>query len=249
MLFEISPSPEKALQLIKGSGWRSTILIIGDCRVTYQGRAKSFLDFGERFVIIKKDGSVLVHQGEKREPVNWQPPGTRPTYHALDGGLVVKALRVKTHEFMTVEFRSISLLAIKELIDKAELQLVGMEDDIVLSIMENPSMIEGGLRISKKEKRTSSGSIDLFCRDRDNTPVILEVKRSPPGISAVYQLDAYVADFARKNPRCKIRAFLIAPKISLMVKNMLKEKGFEYREIKVRLDLADDNQRSLKDWE
>ncbi len=124
MLFEISPSPEKALQLVRETGWRSTILIIGDCRVTYQGRAKSFLDFGERLVIIKKDGSVLVHQGEKREPVNWQPPGTRPTYHVLEGRLVVKALRVKSHEFMTVEFRSISLLAIKELIDKAELQLI-----------------------------------------------------------------------------------------------------------------------------
>ncbi len=248
MLFEVSPSPEKALELINSSSWRPMILLVGECSVTYQGRAKSFLDYGERLVIIKKDGSVLVHQGEKREPVNWQPPGTRPSYHLQDGVLVVKAQRVKSREFMTVDFRSIDLLAIKSLTDKASLQLVGMEEDIVEYIMEDPSLIEEGLRVSKKERRTSSGSIDLFCRDRDNTPVIVEVKRSQPGISAVYQLESYVADFRRKNPDCNIRAFLIAPRISSMVKNMLKEKCFEFKEIKVSFDLADDDQRRLEDW-
>ena len=249
MLFETSPSAEKAHNLIKSVGWKSIVVLIGDCRISYQGRAKSFLDYGERLVIIKRDGSVLVHQADKREPVNWQPPGTRPTYHVEDDRLVVKAQRVKTHEFMIVDFRNISLLAVKELVDNAELQLVGMEDDIVESIIEDPSIIEEGLRISKKERKTSSGSIDLFCRDKENNIVILEVKRSQPGISAVYQLDAYVADFKRKNPSCNIRAFLIAPRISNMVKNILKEKGFEFKEIKINFELSDDNQRSLNDCE
>ena len=71
MLTESSPSPKRALELVYGQGsGRSMILILGECSVSYQGRAKSFLDFGERLVIVKKDGAVLVHQGETREPVN-----------------------------------------------------------------------------------------------------------------------------------------------------------------------------------
>jgi RecB family endonuclease NucS len=245
MLTETSPSPQKALELVYGNGSsRSMILLLGECSVSYQGRAKSFLDFGERLVIVKKDGSVLVHQGESREPVNWQPPGTRPMYQASEGLFVINAQRARAHEYMKIEFRRIDLLTIKELSDKAELQLTGMEEDIVKMIMENPSTIEEGLRISKKERKTESGSIDLF----ENTPVIVEVKRGNPGVAAVYQLEAYVSDFKRKNPDCSIRAILVAPRIPLMVKNMLRERGFEHREINVRVEFDDDNQSKLKEW-
>nr|NIQ34044.1 DUF91 domain-containing protein [Nitrososphaeria archaeon] len=95
MITEISPSPQEALELIYDNGHRSMILLLGDCCVSYQGRAKSYLDFGERLVIVKKDGSVLVHTGELREPVNWQPPGTRPIYQVNNGNLVIRAQRSK----------------------------------------------------------------------------------------------------------------------------------------------------------
>lgn len=52
-----------------------TIVLVGSCVVNYRGRAGSVLPEGERVVIIKPDGTLLVHQKEKREPVNWNPPG------------------------------------------------------------------------------------------------------------------------------------------------------------------------------
>jgi RecB family endonuclease NucS len=249
MLTELSPSSQKALELVYGNGGaRSMILILGECSVSYQGRAKSYLDWGDRLVIVKKDGAVLVHQGETREPVNWQPPGTRPTYHSIDERFVIRAQRTRARELMKIEFRRIDLLTMKELTDKAELQLAGMEEDIVQKIMENPSIVEEGLRVSDKERKTASGSIDLFCRDKDGCHVILEVKRGNPGISAAYQLEAYSSDFKRKNPDCSVRAVLVAPRIPLMVKNRLMKKGLEYREINVKFDLVDDSQSLLKDW-
>jgi RecB family endonuclease NucS len=249
MLTETSPSSQRALELVYGKGSaRSMILLVGECSVEYQGRAKSYLDWGDRLVIVKKDGAVLVHQGETREPVNWQPPGTRPTYQAKNGSFVIRAQRTKDRELMKIEFRRIDLFTMKELTDKAELRLAGLEEDIVKKIMEEPSIVEEGLRISKKERKTDSGSIDLFCRDMEGNHVILEVKRGSPGVSAAYQLEAYTADFKRKNPDCMIRSILVAPRIPLMVKNMLRKKGLEYREINVRFELADESQSRLKEW-
>jgi RecB family endonuclease NucS len=58
----------------------SVLIVVGCCCVEYSGRARSTLGWGERIVIVKPDGSVLVHQRAGREPVNWQPPGTRVRY-------------------------------------------------------------------------------------------------------------------------------------------------------------------------
>ncbi len=123
-----------------------------------------------------------------------------------------------------------------------------MEEDLVNAIIENPALIEEGLRINEKERRTESGSVDLFGRDNYNTPVIVEVKRGNPGVSAVYQLESYVSDFRRKNSEVKIRAFLVAPRIPLMVKNMLRQRGFEHREINFRPELSAGNQSKLAEW-
>jgi RecB family endonuclease NucS len=191
---------------------------------------------------------MIMLLGECSVTVNWQPPGTRPIYQALDGSFVIRAERTKAREYMKIEFSRIDLLTLKVLSDKAELKLSGMEEDLVNAIIENPALIEEGLRINEKERRTESGSVDLFGRDSANTPVIVEVKKGNPAISAVYQLESYVSDFRRKNSEVKIRAFLVAPRIPLMVKNMLRQRGFEHREINFKAELSGDNQSKLAEW-
>jgi RecB family endonuclease NucS len=54
-------------------GEHRAVIAIGNCSVEYEGRASSKLEFGERIVIIKEDGSVLVHRPTDYSPVNWQP--------------------------------------------------------------------------------------------------------------------------------------------------------------------------------
>jgi len=48
------------------------LLVVGRCWVYYAGRARSKLEPGERMLIIKEDGSLLVHRSVGYEPVNWQ---------------------------------------------------------------------------------------------------------------------------------------------------------------------------------
>ena len=85
----------------------------------------------------------------------------------------------------------------------------------------------------RREKVTGSGFIDLYCEDQEGTPVIVEVKRTSISPSAVYQLEAYLADFRKKNDKAAVRGILCAPKVSELAKTLIEEKGLEYRKIEL----------------
>ncbi|HMK48355.1 MAG TPA: endonuclease NucS domain-containing protein, partial [Methanocella sp.] len=180
MKYLVSPSPEEALEMLlasRSSSKKSMSTIIGRCKVEYSGRAKSFLDYGDRLVIIKPDGTIMVHGDAKREPLNWQPPGTKINF-SLGDGLTISARRTNPVETMHLHFMSIHAISVFRLEDYAELNLIGEESDLVDRIERNPSIIEPGLRVIRREKMTDSGYIDLFCQDSAGNSVIVEVKRT-----------------------------------------------------------------------
>ena len=71
------PSHREALWALEAAFDRGELItVFGECRVDYEGRASSTLGAGKRLLVLKPDGSALVHTDEKRTPVNWQPPGS-----------------------------------------------------------------------------------------------------------------------------------------------------------------------------
>ncbi len=248
MEFLSSPDPQSALEFARKRSPRAILLILGNCRVKYGGRAKSSLDFGERLVVVKRDGSVLVHRDEKYTPVNWQPPGTMVEYGIEEGMFVLVATRRSPPEKMRIEFGAIVLMAAAILEDKAEMRITGMERDFVERIVQDPYQIEEGFRLLREERATYSGSIDLYGVDKDGNAVIVEVKRSQASPSAAMQLEAYIADFKRKNPNAKVRGILVAPRVPPMVRRLLEERGLEYKEMDFKFELQDERQRRLKDY-
>ena len=145
---------------------KTMLLLIGDCMVEYRGRAQSILDWGERIVMIKQDGNVLVHRPEMREPVNWQPSGTTTEFKEENKTLVIRSRHNNPPEKMKITFRNIQMIATTSLRDTANIVIAGMESDVVNQIVSEPDIIEEGLRIGKREKQVKSGMIDLFCYDK-----------------------------------------------------------------------------------
>ena len=115
-------------------------------------------------------------------------------------------------------------------------------------VKKDPSVIEDGLRIIGKERRTNSGAIDLYGMDKNNIPVIIELKRGAAGIPAVYQLESYVKDLKKKNQNVKVRGILCAPRASSMVQNLLVERGLEYKSYRCNFLLKNESQRTLMDF-
>jgi RecB family endonuclease NucS len=216
--------------------------------IDYRGRARSFLDWGERLIMIKQDGAVLVHQPEMREPVNWQPTDSKTEFKIEDENLVQRSHHKRPPEKMKIIYRKLKLLTVTTLQDKAKLVIAGMETDVVNEIISNPNIIEEGFRISKREKHVKSGLIDLYGYDANHTPVIIEVKRSLANISAVQQLRMYVSDIKKDVDTANVRGILCAPRIPDMVKNLLSDYGLEWKEVERQVILPDDYQKTLKEF-
>jgi len=252
MRFRQNPDPHEALVFCSENYLqnpeKTMLILIGDCSVDYKGRAESRIGWGERVVMIKQDGTVMVHTPEKREPVNWQPPKTRIGFEVSDGLFKVATRHKKPDERMTIYFRELALAVSVALVDREKITLVGMERDFVDRIVRDPSVIEEGLRIVKREKKTRSGSIDLYAKDRQGKPVLIEAKRSAAGMSAANQLIAYISDYREKNKEAEVRGILVAPKIQTKAKTILKKHGLEFREFDYTFALADDKQTMLTKW-
>ena len=227
---------------------KTLLMLIGDCMIDYRGRARSFLDWGERIIMIKQDGALLVHQPIMREPINWQPSGSKTEFKIKKDRFILRSHHTKPPEKMKITFRDIQIITVSSLKDKAKLIISGMETDVVNEIVSNPNIVEEGLRISKREKHVKSGMIDLYGFDANHTPVVIEVKRSLANISAVQQLRMYVNDIKKDVEEANVRGILCAPRIPDMVKNLLSDYGLEWQEVERNIILPDDYQKTLKEF-
>jgi len=248
----LNPNPKKSLNFVNKyhiiKPEKTLILIIGNCMVNYDGRAKSFLDWGQRIILIKQDDTILIHRPKMREPVNWQPSGSKIHFSIKKNNFILKSYNSNLNEKMKIIFRDIDIIISSHIKDEAKLIISGMERDIVDQIVTNPSLIEEGLYVSKREKKVKSGLIDLYGFDKKHIPVIIEVKRSQATISSVHQLRSYVNDIKKDFKNVKIRGILCAPKIPEMVKKLLSEYNLEWKEIERKVILYNDNQKTLKEY-
>ena len=187
------PAAEEALDLLdRGFDCGGMLTLVGECEVEYDGRASSHLPPGERLVILKPDGTLLVHRDEQRKPVNWQPSGS--THSArLDGDrLIVESVRTSPHEEIEITFEALIQASLLELDDTSGLALEGSEEDLRQRILENPDVLEDGFQAMMTERETAAGAIDIYGQDADGTPTAVELKRRRVGPDAVGQLNRYV---------------------------------------------------------
>ncbi|MBW3583667.1 MAG: DUF91 domain-containing protein [Euryarchaeota archaeon] len=194
------PEPEAALAFLQSAlaGLKEhrgrLVQVFANCTVDYQGRAASTLDQGERLIMLKPDGTLLVHTGEKSKPVNWMPPGeNRFSVAEKDGRIELTALRRKPHEeVVRIFLHDVRLLLSVPMRDAQELVLRRTEGDLHALFYAHPELIEPGLVFHRGEKDTRRGPVDLWGTDKEGHRVLVEVKRSKGGISEATQLWRYV---------------------------------------------------------
>jgi RecB family endonuclease NucS len=205
------------------------VTIFGHCTVDYEGRASSTLGPGDRHVMCKPDGTILVHTDEGHQPVNWQPPGCSHEVRLSDEGLALESVRSSPDEQLLVEFSSVAHVAAFDVTDPEELSLEGTEEDLRQRILDAPELVEAGLSPRATERQTAAGAIDIYAEDREGRAVVVELKRRRVGPDAVGQLSRYVDALERDlHAEREVRGILVAPSVTDRARSLLAERGLEF---------------------
>jgi RecB family endonuclease NucS len=224
-----NPTVEEAANFIKTAvSERKALILVGNCWVDYKGRASSKLEPGERIIMIKEDGSVLVHRPSGYEPVNWQPAGCLFQTRVKGETLRVRAVRRKPVESVSISFDTVYLLSAMRLIDRGEFSLHASESDMQKAILIDPSIFEEDFKLISYEKKVEPGFVDVYGVDRDGRLVIVELKRRTAGRDAALQLAKYV-DFMKTVANRELRGVLVAPRLAKGVQTILTSLGLEFK--------------------
>src|SRR6478609_5197122 len=206
-------------------------LIVARCEVKYAGRVSALLPEAVRLLILKADGSVLVHDDAGGyKPLNWM---TAPTViEELGDTLTVRKL--KTEDVLHIRLAEVLSDVTHDMGESAALQKDGVERDLQEELAAAPCTLGEELTLVKREWPTEVGPVDLMCRDESGEWVAVEIKRIAT-IEAVEQLTRYLG-FIREDPaKSACRGILAAQKLKPQAIALAEARGIRCVEVDLAL--------------
>lgn len=201
-------------------------LVIARCSVDYDGRLTAHLPTALRLLIVKADGSVLVHSdGGSYKPLNWMSPPCRLTEHSAGEGQPGKwTVTNKAGETLTITIEeTVSDTSVELGIDPG-LVKDGVEAHLQELLAEQLHLLGEGWRLIRREYPTPIGPVDIMCRDDSGEHVAIEMKRHA-GIDAVEQLTRYL-DLLNRDPLlAPVHGVLAAQTIKLQARTLAEDRG------------------------
>src|SRR5664279_6040913 len=189
-------------------------LIVARCEVRYSGRLDALLPEALRLIVLKADGSVLVHaDAGGYKPLNWMTPPT--VIEEAPDRVVVRKRAGASEDRLEIRIAEILSDVSHDMgtpTDDAGLEKDGVEAHLQELLADQPHWCGEGFRLVRREWPTDIGPVDLMCRDQEDGWVAVEIKRIGT-IDAVEQLTRYL-DCIRIDPaRSECRGIVVAEKL------------------------------------
>jgi len=197
-------------------------LIVARCEVRYTGRLTAVLPEALRLLMLKSDGSVMVHADTGGfKPQNWMTP---PTVIEEEPGLMVVRKRAgSTEDRLEIRIAEVVSDVIHDMGEAAALEKEGVERELQELLADAPPE---GMRLVKREWPTDIGPVDLMCRDDGDGFVAVEIKRVGT-IEAVEQLTRYLELICREPGLARCRGVLAAPVIKPQARALAEARGID----------------------
>jgi len=200
-------------------------LLVARCEVTYTGRLDAFLPEAVRLLMMKSDGSVLVHadSGGYR-PSNWMTPPT--VIEESDELIVVRKRAGKTEDRLEIRIAEVLSDVTHDMGEAADLEKDGVEAHLQEALADAPHFCGEGFRLVRREWPTDIGPVDLMCRDEEDGWIAVEIKRVGT-IDAVEQLARYL-ERIRLDPSMELcRGILAAQVIKPQARTLAEARGID----------------------
>jgi RecB family endonuclease NucS len=211
-------------------------LLVARCEVRYSGRLSAVLPEATRLVMLKADGSVLVHADSGGyKPLNWMTP---PTVVQFDGDpverILVRKRAGKSEDRLEIRVAEMCSDVTVILDEESGLEKDGVEAHLQAELAARPDALVEGLRLVRREWPTDLGPVDLMCRDEDGGWVAVEVKRVAT-IEAVEQLARYLERIPLDPATAACRGILAGQRIKPQAATIAAARGIRCVEVDLAL--------------
>ena len=195
-------------------------LVIARCSVDYVGRLTAHLPLATRLLLVKADGSVLVHSdGGSYKPLNWMSP---PCRLVESDGLWTVTNKAGEQLLITIEqieHDSTHLLGVDPGLVKD-----GVEAHLQRLLAEQIQTLGPGYRLVRREFPTAIGPVDIMARDAHGVSVAVEIKRRGE-IDGVEQLTRYLELLNRDPLLAPVRGVFAAQEIKAQARTLAEDRG------------------------
>ncbi|MCU1525000.1 MAG: endonuclease NucS [Microbacteriaceae bacterium] len=207
-------------------------LVIARCSVDYAGRLSAHLPLATRLLLLKADGSVLVHSDSlSYKPLNWMsPPCTvsiiEPDPGQADAGVseIWKVTQAKTADLLVISIHEILHDSAHELGLDPGLQKDGVEAHLQKLLAEQIELVGHGYRLVRREYMTAIGPVDILAKDDACASVAIEIKRRGD-IDGVEQLTRYLQLMNRDPHLAPVTGVFAAQEIKPQARTLAQDRG------------------------
>jgi RecB family endonuclease NucS len=208
-------------------------LVIARCAVDYSGRLSAHLPLATRLLMLKNDGSILVHSDSgSYKPLNWMnPPCTvvteEPSAEAAEFGVIEvwKVQQKKTEDVLKVSIHEIIADVAHELGEDPGLIKDGVEAHLQVLLAEQITLVHEEATLVRREYMTAIGPVDILARDSAGS-IAVELKRRGD-IDGVEQLTRYLELMNRDPLLSPVRGVFAAQEIKPQARKLAEDRGIE----------------------
>jgi len=205
----------------------SVRLVIARCRVDYVGRLTAHLPMAPRLLMVKADGSVLVHSdGGSYKPLNWMSPPCTLVESELPGGEALWTVTNKTGDQLLITVEEVLHDSQHALGVDPGLVKDGVEAHLQVLLAEQIETLGPGYRLVRREFPTAIGPVDIMARDASGVSVAVEIKRRGD-IDGVEQLTRYLELLNRDPLLAPVRGVFAAQEIKPQARVLALDRGIE----------------------
>jgi endonuclease len=216
-----------------GGGYAAPVrLVVARCCVDYAGRLDAHLPLATRLLLVKADGSVLVHSdGGSYKPLNWMSPPCRlavasPSDDAAAAGVIEvwTVQHAKTDDRLVVSLHEVLHDSAHDLGVDPGLVKDGVEAHLQELLAEHVGTFGPGYSLVRREYPTAIGPVDLLLRDGGGAAVAVEVKRRGE-IDGVEQLTRYLELLNRDPLLAPVSGVFAAQEIKPQARVLATDRG------------------------
>ena len=207
-------------------------VVIARCAARYTGRLSASLPLATRAIMVKADGSVLLHSdGGSYKPLNWMsPPCTlkvaEPDSDATAQGVTAVWLvqHSKSDDRLEIDIHEIFADTEHELGADPGLIKDGVEVHLQALLAEQIALLGEGHSLVRREYPTAIGPVDILARDGVGRAVAVEIKRRGD-IDGVEQLTRYLELLNRDPLLTPVVGVFAAQEIKPQARVLAEDRG------------------------